>query len=244
MTTTPYFDKYSRTKIQIQDLETYIGALPKNSPARTSLSRAINTLQKEADKIRNQIAELETDFLKRIVSKYHNERLEKQDLFQEGYQALLKSIDTYDPTFGVPFEAYAYIWIRKSLSQMVETQTGPVRIPDSVVRANRKANAPVHGCSFEPYEDTYIIDEPNAEELHICRETKRFLTCCIDNLDDTRRKILLKRHFTNKLIPLEEVAQEYGISREQTRLLEKSALQDIKKKLYYSKATSFRRTIH
>lgn len=240
----PSFQKLTWVKNEINELESYLQNLEMDFQTKSRLLRILSSLKQERDNIRNAIAEAHINSAYKFARRYHHDNLDFEDFYQEAIQALLKATDSYDPSFGVPFEAYAYIWIRKTLSHMVESHAGPVRIPDSVIRANRKAKVPVHNCSYEPYEDTYKLDEPNAEEIHICRETKRFLTCCIDDLDDTRRKILLKRYFTNKLMPLEDVAKECGISREQTRLLEKSTLQDLKKRIYSSKITSYRRTIH
>ncbi|MCQ2122181.1 MAG: sigma-70 family RNA polymerase sigma factor [Fibrobacter sp.] len=231
------FQRYIWYKTEILELESYIQTLDLDSETRAHVTRILTSLKQDRDTLRNAIAGEHAEFALRIARKYHHENMDLEDFFQEAHQALLKSIETYDPTYGVPFEAYAYIWIRKTLSHLVESECGLIRVPDSLVRQRRKDKQSPTVFTYECYEDRVSDGEPTPEEIQICRRTRDYLNACITNLDDTRRKILQKRYMSNKLIPnsLEEVARECGLTREKTRLLEKSALQRLTRYLEQSK---------
>ena len=55
--------------------------------------------------------------------------LEEQDLFQEGYLALYKAIEAFDPTSGKAFEPYASTIIRNAIIDRITNLESLVRLP-------------------------------------------------------------------------------------------------------------------
>jgi len=83
-------------------------------------------------------AELVEAFLPLIGSVARNyrssPRISRTELMQEGVVGLLRALERYDPTLGVPFWAYASWWVRQAMQQLVAELTRPVVMSDRALR--------------------------------------------------------------------------------------------------------------
>jgi RNA polymerase sigma factor (sigma-70 family) len=66
--------------------------------------------------------------------RYRTEGLEQADLRQEGIVGLLRALQRFDPSRGVPFAAYATWWIRQSLQEARSDFIRPMRLPPKALR--------------------------------------------------------------------------------------------------------------
>lgn len=64
---------------------------------------------------RDRLTESNLGLVHKIATKYASQRIHFEDLFQEGCIGLLKAIDKFDLDRGVPFGAYASLWIRQRI---------------------------------------------------------------------------------------------------------------------------------
>jgi RNA polymerase sigma factor (sigma-70 family) len=62
------------------------------------------------------------------------EGLDFADVVQEGAVGVLRALQRYDPQRGVPFEAYAALWIRQSLQELRSDFMRPLRLPPRALR--------------------------------------------------------------------------------------------------------------
>jgi RNA polymerase sigma factor (sigma-70 family) len=87
---------------------------------------------------RSARAELVEAFLPLIGSVARNYRgspqITRNELMQEGVVGLLRALERYDPTLGVPFWAYASWWVRQAMQQLVAELTRPVVMSDRALR--------------------------------------------------------------------------------------------------------------
>jgi len=65
------------------------------------------------------------------TQQYSCEYLTQYDLVQEGNIGLLKAVDRYDPTLGVPFASYSIYWIRKAIIEAIN-KAQLIRIPQRI----------------------------------------------------------------------------------------------------------------
>jgi len=72
----------------------------------------------------------------RLAFEYHNHRGDLLDLIQEGSLGLMRALEKYDPTRGVPFNAYARYWIRALILQYLANHSRNVKVGGT--RAGRK----------------------------------------------------------------------------------------------------------
>src|SRR5689334_19916714 len=66
--------------------------------------------------------------------RYQTEGLEQADLLQDGIVGLLRALQRFDPTRGVPFAAFATWWIRQSLQETRSDFMRPMRLPPKALR--------------------------------------------------------------------------------------------------------------
>jgi RNA polymerase primary sigma factor len=62
------------------------------------------------------------------------ERVERQELIQQGVVGLLFAARRYDPRLRRPFWAYASFWVRKAMQELVAELARPVALSDRAVR--------------------------------------------------------------------------------------------------------------
>ncbi len=85
--------------------------------------------------------------------------VERRELVQEGVAGLLFAARRYDPALNTPFWAYASIWVRKAMQELVADVARPVALSDRAarglakIRAARREHLQTHG------------GEPTMEEL-------------------------------------------------------------------------------
>ena len=60
---------------------------------------------------------------------YRAKTLEECDIFQAGYDGLLKAIDRFDVTLGYKFSTYATLWIKQTIHRYISDFDNPIRIP-------------------------------------------------------------------------------------------------------------------
>jgi RNA polymerase sigma factor (sigma-70 family) len=69
-----------------------------------------------------------------LARRFRTEGLDQTDLVQEGIVGLLRALERYDPSRGVPFAAYATWWIRQSLQDARSDFIRPFRLPPKALR--------------------------------------------------------------------------------------------------------------
>ncbi|MCF0216000.1 MAG: sigma-70 family RNA polymerase sigma factor [Fibrobacteraceae bacterium] len=181
--------------------------------AQCKMQSTLKNMLTEWEDTRNSIAESYLYLVKQIARKYSHDNVERQDFIQEGFQGLLRAIDTYEIAFSVPFESYSYVWIRKYMSHLVE---------------NELKQLPVGPEDTEP-----VSQEPNPEEDLIRKQLEQYLHQCVNSLADVKQEIIQQHYFSReeKTPSLEAVGRRCGLSRERTRQLEKEALKMLSKYL-------------
>jgi RNA polymerase sigma factor (sigma-70 family) len=65
---------------------------------------------------------------------YRGARVEQAELLQEGVVGLLRALEGYDPSRGVPFWGYASWWVKQAMQQLVAELARPVVLSDRAMR--------------------------------------------------------------------------------------------------------------
>ena len=63
-----------------------------------------------------------------------SETITRLELMQEGVVGLLRALERYDPTQGVPFWGYASWWVRQAMQQLIAELTRPLVLSDRALR--------------------------------------------------------------------------------------------------------------
>ncbi|MBV8365841.1 MAG: sigma-70 family RNA polymerase sigma factor [Candidatus Eremiobacteraeota bacterium] len=97
--------------------------------------------------------------VKRVAGHYARDPASRDDLTQVGYVGLIKAVENFDPTMGVPFEAYARPMIAGEIAHYLRDQAPVIRVP----RWYRGLNAKLNATRDRLHEK--LQREPTSEEL-------------------------------------------------------------------------------
>jgi RNA polymerase sigma-32 factor len=111
---------------------------------------------------------------------------------------------------------------------------------EDVISMNRRMagpdnslNAPLRADSEGEWQDWLVDDSDNQETLladqEEMEERRRMLAEALSVLNDRERKIIAARRLQEEPVTLEELSQEYGISRERVRQIEVRAFEKLQK---------------
>ncbi len=94
-------------------------------------------------------------------------------------------------------------------------------------------NAPVADDDAMEFQDTLVDDSPNPEALTAERQEREYrmglLNAALTTLSERERHIFVERRLKDDPVTLEELGNEYGISRERVRQLEVRAFEKVKR---------------
>jgi RNA polymerase sigma factor (sigma-70 family) len=89
--------------------------------------------QRGDQEARARLVEAAMARLRSWARRYRGRGVSIDDLAQEAVVGLLRALERFDPERGVPFLAWAEIWIRQALQQTIAEHGRPVRLPRHVL---------------------------------------------------------------------------------------------------------------
>jgi len=112
-----------------------------------------------------------------------------------------------------------------------------------VVSMNRRLSAPDHSLNAPVRADSegewqdWLIDESDSQETEIAEREemsgrKTLLAGALKSLNDRERHILIERRLKDNPTTLEDLSQQYGISRERVRQIEVRAFEKLQKAMH------------
>jgi len=149
------------------------------------------------------------------------------DLIQVGVKGMIRATETWDPNRMKKFGTYAWIWVRKYMSDFVRSENR-YKSTFNIHLDAQLNNSDGEGC--DGYNLVQHIEEPMIEDLsHIEEDDKKFLHRIIEEiLDETEKYIIRCRFFADKKISLNDLSKKMGMKTQNIRAIEKSAKDKIK----------------
>ncbi|MCM8767760.1 MAG: sigma-70 family RNA polymerase sigma factor [Candidatus Omnitrophica bacterium] len=141
--------------------------------------------------------------VKKIVKKYENTGVEKEDLFQEGCIGLIKAKNNYKEGMNVNFSTYATYWIKKYIIQSIEKSKKQKIFLKKESFLNIYYNFPSQ------------ISLPSINELNL------------NLLSKIEKKVIEKFYLEQKT--LNDISKELNIPREKVRQIKQKSLIKLKK---------------
>lgn len=148
--------------VQLQQL----GQRPR-LPAATE--RRLVQAAKDGDRrAREQLVEAFLPLIAGVARVYRGSpSITRVELMQEGVVGLLRALERYDPTLGVPFWGYATWWVRQAMQQLIAELTRPTVLSDRALR-NLAQLKRAHGNYLQRYGR-----EPTGDQLAVDTDLSR-----------------------------------------------------------------------
>jgi RNA polymerase sigma-B factor len=111
--------------------------------------------------LRDQLVLAHMDLVRSIVGHYgpSQAKVQRDDLEQVGYVGLIKAVERYDPSLGVPFEAYARTVVSGEIFHYLRDLAPVLRVPRWYRTLNRRLHESHDRLAVS------LGREPTAEEL-------------------------------------------------------------------------------
>ena len=170
---------------------------------------------------RNQLLENNLAFIQRqanqFIERYGGNRLDVDDLIQEGCFGLIEAIGRFDPERGTKFLTYAVWWIRKFMQESV-----------SIVTASDE-------ISLDELEDFSLPQAygTSPEQIVLQAETYAELHEGLRQISARERTYLLYRYgFTDgDEHPIPDTAAHFRLTMKRAQKTEQAALNDLRRRL-------------
>src|SRR5947209_16124875 len=101
----------------------------------TAERRLIAAAQAGDRRAREELVEAFLPLIAGVARVYRgSETITRLELMQEGVVGLLRALERFDPTLGVPFWGYAAWWVRQAMQQLIAELTRPMVLSDRALR--------------------------------------------------------------------------------------------------------------
>jgi len=97
--------------------------------------RLLRAAQNGDRRAREELVEAFLPLIAGVARVYRgSQAITRLELMQEGVVGLLRALERYDPTLGVPFWGYAAWWVRQAMQQLIAELTRPLVLSDRALR--------------------------------------------------------------------------------------------------------------
>lgn len=187
-----------------------------------------------------------------IASQFTNDEKRMEDLAQEGSFGIRKAAEKYDPEKGAKFSTYSRRWIQNYIAQAAAAILNDITVPTRAFMDARMGrmepgrndravcatmpfimlDAPVGDEGMSSRMDLYVRDE-NTPELILVNEDmqavmQNVISAALTELDEREMSVIMRRKLQDVPDTLEEIAKDYGVTRERIRQIETTSMGKLK----------------
>lgn len=187
-----------------------------------------------------------------IASHFTNDENRLEDLAQEGSFGIRKAVERYDPEKGTKFSTYSRLWIQNYIAMAAATVLNDITVParafidarmgriqpgrnDSAVFAAMPfimLDAPVGDENVTSQMDLHVMDEVTPESIladdDLQETMRRVIATALATLNEREASVIVRRKLQDVPDTLEEISEDFGVTRERIRQIEGIAMGKLK----------------
>nr|WP_250807720.1 sigma-70 family RNA polymerase sigma factor [Neorhizobium tomejilense] len=188
----------------------------------------------------------------RIASQYTNDDDRMQDLAQEGSFGIRKAVEKYDPDKGTKFSTYSRLWVQNFVANAAPAVLNDISVParafidarmgrlepgrnDSAVCASKPfvmLDAPVGDENTTSQMDLHVRDDRTPESILSAEDhessMREVIAKALASLTERERVVIIRRKLQEVPDTLEEISEDFGVTRERIRQIEAMAMEKMR----------------
>src|SRR5215210_3132542 len=178
----------------------------------------------------------------KIAMGYRGYGLPISEVISEGNVGLMQAVKRFEPEKGFRLATYAMWWIKASIQEYIlrswslvkmGTTANQKKLFFNLRKAKSKISALDEGDAGE-WQDWLVDNDTISQETRIIADEqadnrRKALTDALSVLNERERRIFEARRLADDPITLEELAEEFGVSRERVRQIEVRAFEKVQK---------------
>lgn len=177
-----------------------------------------------------------------VIANQYRRKLGEQfeDGLQEGYAALFRAAEMFDPGRCIRFSTYSAYWLRAAIGRFADKEREAGKADVEGCPKHKVALVRLDAPMFDDDSDTEadrVADKVarDPEKIALIRETRELVQRCAANVagemkDPRVKSIVLDRLLSDSPQTLAQIATKYDISRERVRQIEERFLRLFKHK--------------
>jgi RNA polymerase sigma factor (sigma-70 family) len=142
----------------VSELLREVERAPQPDAERDDLSDLVRRAQAGDLHAREELIEHMLPLINSIARAYRTARLEHADLVQQGCVGILRALSGFDPDRGVPFPAYAALWVRQALQELHSDFIRPLRLPPKALRQLAQLKSEHYRIYAQEHRDALVAE--------------------------------------------------------------------------------------
>jgi RNA polymerase sigma-32 factor len=187
-----------------------------------------------------------------IASHFTKDEKRMEDLAQEGSFGIRKAVEKYDPEKGTKFSTYSRLWVQNYIAMAAPSVLNDITVParayndarmgrtqpgenDSAVFATAPfimLDAPIGDENVSSQMDLYVMEEVTPETIladsDLQEKMRRVIIEALATLSEREATVITRRKLQDTPDTLEEISEDFGVTRERIRQIETIAMGKLK----------------
>lgn len=222
-------------------LKAYLGDISNAQRLTDEQERDLARCAQQGDEqARKQLVSNNLKFVITMARQYAGRGLPFEDLISEGNIGMMQAAAKFSPDYGKRFVAYAAPFIRRSMEEAIESQTGLYKVPErerNSAEAKRREplsfDAPIPAGSQTSFSLLSVVentDSPRADSHTELRSLSDELTGALRTLNEREQRIVRAIYGIGQdHLTMAEIGEEMGLKRERVRQIRDKALRKLRK---------------